>query len=95
MKASDTYYCNEDKCDDFTALLCNTIESESVHEVHAIIYNGRDRTARKLADWWDNHQQHDAEREAREATEAKDKQEREEVLNSLTSYQRAVLFPGE
>ena len=31
-----------------------------------VIYNGRDRMARKLADWWDDHKAMDAEREAKE-----------------------------
>ena len=89
--AAKNTYGDANRCDEFTKLLCGTIQGYPIHDVHAIIYNGRDAEARKLADWWDEHQIVDKRREKEEAKEA----ERQAVLDSLTPYQRAVLFPGE
>lgn len=94
-KAAKEYYGDPDKCDLFTALLCNAIEQCPVHEGHAVIYNGRKKKSRALADWWENHKEVDRKREEEEAQELADQTEREEVLNSLTDYQRAVLFPND
>lgn len=91
VKASKATYGDADHCDVLTALLCETIQTNSVHDVHAIMYNGRVKKARDLADWWEMHQEHDIKREAEDAMKA----ERQAVLDSLTPYQRATLFPGE
>jgi len=85
--AADNYYGDEDKCDEFTALLCNTIQTESVHDVHAIMYDGRKKKSRALADWWETHQIWDEEREAKENLD----KERQEVIDSLSDRQRALL----
>ena len=62
--AADEYYGAEDRVDEVVALLCTTIRGMTPKQVDAIVYNGKDETARKLADWWDEHQKADAIREA-------------------------------
>ena len=47
---------------DFTPDLCKLINGLSEFEVDQIIYNGRDPMSRRLADWWERHQQADKER---------------------------------
>ena len=74
--------------DDFLAsTLCNEIETSSVHDAHAIIYNARKKMSRKLADWWEDHQEEDAVRERKE----KEDRERDELLASLTPRQKQLL----
>ena len=86
--AAESYYGNSEKCDEFTALLCGTIQEDGkIHEMHAIVYNGRKKKARSLADWWDCHQEHDAKREAEEAKQA----EYEAEVAALTPKQKRIL----
>ncbi len=58
-EASKSTFGCRDKIHEFTELLCTTLRNmpENVQEV--VIYNGRDPEARKLADWWDKHQEAD------------------------------------
>ena len=86
-EAAKNAWNHMDKFDEMTAFLCETIQTESVHDVHAIMYNGRKAKSRALADWWEAHQKLD---EAREAAEARD-QKRQDVIDSLTDEQREVL----
>ncbi len=62
--AADEYYGAENRVHDLVAILCAFIRNMSPVELSDIVYNGRDATARKLADWWDDHQKADAIREA-------------------------------
>ena len=84
--ARDTYG-NKEKCDEFTALLCSTIQEHPASEIHDVIYDGTKKKSRRLADWWEHHQEVDAKRLAEEEHEA----ERQRVIDSLTPYQRATL----
>jgi hypothetical protein len=61
--AAKSIYGNREQLDCLTQLLCQGCE-ETPDEV---IYNGRDATARKLADWWDAHKEADAAKEDHEA----------------------------
>jgi hypothetical protein len=51
--------------------LCKTLGQLTPQQSDAIIYNGKDKMARKLADWWDEHQEADRERIKEEAKLAK------------------------
>ena len=57
------------ECDNLTKLLCSTIREMTEDQLDKFVYNGRDRDARELADWWDNHKEVDRKREQREARE--------------------------
>src|SRR5438552_10411770 len=50
-------------------LLCDTLRRLDAATRERLIYNAKDRTARDLADWWEDHQQADA-AEAAAASEA-------------------------
>jgi len=71
-----------------TAFLCETIEKlYLLSDVHAIMYNGRKKKSRALADWWESHKELDKKRSADEELE----KERKEVIDSLTPRQRNLL----
>lgn len=50
--------------DELTNMLCSTIRGLTPEQLEAIVYNGRDKNSRKLADWWDEHQEIDKKRES-------------------------------
>lgn len=66
VTASKEYYGNEPEVDTIVAGLCARIRAMPEDQLNTIVYNGRDATARKLADWWEEHQKADTKREAQE-----------------------------
>lgn len=62
-KWANAYY--ENHCNVVTPMLCEKILSLNEDELSQIVYNGRDKDSRKLADWWDEHDKFDRERNAR------------------------------
>ena len=48
--------------DKLTALLCKKIEDLTEEEKDKYLYDGKNSTSRKLADWWEKHQELDRER---------------------------------
>jgi len=64
LAASESVYGNESLLDSMTTELCALCKSIDP----SIIYNAHNRTARKLANWWEDHQEVDQikEREANE-----------------------------
>lgn len=86
-EAASSYYGNSGKVHELTALLCAvclTLDEE-------IIYNGRDRAARKLADWWDSHREADALREAALLEKEQRAKLRAEAMGKLTEEERDAL----
>ena len=65
-QTASNMYGSEKECDSLTAQLCSLIRSLSASESDRFIYNGRNANARKLADWWENHQEVDRLREEQE-----------------------------
>lgn len=49
----------EDHCDVVVPMLCRLIKGLSEEELDKVVYNGRDKDCRKLAEWWDNHKEWD------------------------------------
>ena len=64
--AKSTRYGNPGKLDEMTALLCATCKEMSVEDANRIIWNGKVKLARKLANWWEEHKAADDLREAKE-----------------------------
>jgi hypothetical protein len=65
--AVETYpKISRDELDKMTSLLCSTIKGLSKTELDDIVYNGRSKESRRLADWWDKHQEFDKLREEKE-----------------------------
>ena len=76
---------------DFVPQLCKAIRTMSPSQQEQIIYNARSRMARRLADWWEAHQEADRKREALEAAEARKKLIRRRALAKLTAGEREAL----
>lgn len=60
VKWSSAYY--ENHCDVVTPLLCAKINSLLPDELEKIVYDGRDKESRLLADWFDEHDSFDRKR---------------------------------
>lgn len=90
-KGANEYYGDTAALDANTAFLCNTIRGLSSDEQDRILYNGRNAEARKLADWWENHQEVDRKRLADEAREKKNKKLRASAVAKLTPAERKAL----
>jgi oligoribonuclease NrnB/cAMP/cGMP phosphodiesterase (DHH superfamily) len=76
-----TAYPNVTFLDDHTKLLCGHLKALSEEQANKIIWDGRKREARELAEWWERHQELDKEREFKEVAR-KD----EHFTNNLISY---------
>jgi hypothetical protein len=76
---------------DYTRDLCEILRSLSESDVDKIVYNARNAMARKLADWWEEHQEADRKREAKEAEEAKKEAIRKEALATLSDEAKDAL----
>lgn len=57
--AAKDIYCLEDKV---VPELCSLIRSFHKEDMDRIVYNGRDKTSRRLADWWEEHEKADKKR---------------------------------
>lgn len=49
----------ENHCNIVTPMLCEKIRGINEDELNQIVYNGRDKDSRRLADWWDEHNKFD------------------------------------
>jgi hypothetical protein len=74
--------------DDVVAKLCFKLSTLTKKQQSVIIYNGRDKTSRALADWWDEHQEADKERIEQEVKDSKD---RVAAIKKLTTRERKLL----
>lgn len=63
--------------------LCAFLRAMPQTKRDKLVYNGRNATARELADWWDAHQAADAAREAKEKAERRQAQARTRGLAKL------------
>ncbi len=94
VTASEEYYGAENRVDEIVAILCTTIRGLSDEQRDAIVYNGKDETARKLADWWDEHQKADAIREAAEAQAEADRKQAAALLDAVEKLKSYAFKPG-
>lgn len=72
-------------------MLCESLSGLSEKDQERIIYNAKDKTSRRLADWWEEHQEADKKRIEKELQKAKDDAERQVALAKLTPHERKLL----
>ena len=60
---SEAYYGNHRMLDTFTELLCSTLRSLSPEDFEKVVYNPRSYCSRRLADWWEDHDAFDKQRD--------------------------------
>lgn len=86
-QAANDAYCRTD----YVSHLCEQLTQMDVDTRHRVVYNAHDKTARRLADWWEEHQAADRQRLAREQTELRQQERYEQVIAKLSDEEIAVL----
>lgn len=89
--AARNVYGDTSRIDEHTALLCKLCKEMPEKDAERIIYNARSKDSRRLADWWENHQEVDKKREAEEAETARNAKLREAALAKLTDKEIRAL----
>lgn len=83
---------------DWVAQLCDQIHAMTDDQVNKIVYNGRDPMSRRLADWWDEHQEQDRIRREAEAQKRKmlefDDMSREDLVNEILKIRDIAVEKG-
>lgn len=74
-----------------TRFLCSTLKKMSKDQLDTIVYDGRIKEARDLADWWEEHQEMDRQREKEEGEKARLRKVKKDALAKLTLEERTVL----
>ena len=82
---------NVNRLDEATKILCSACRSLTEEEVEKYIYDGHNTEARRLAGWWDRHQEWDERRVAEEDAAKKKATLRERALNKLTPEEMQAL----
>ena len=91
-KAAKDYYGNVARLDEATKILCEHCRMLTEPEVEEYIYDSHNKTARKLAGWWERHQEWD-ERRVNEEDEVRRKIIlKERALKKLTKEEMEALF---
>ena len=86
-RAANDIYCRHD----YVPELCSAIRALTDEEMNRIVYDGRNPTARKLADWWDKHEEADRRREAAEAEERRRKEVADQAMAKLSAEELEAL----
>lgn len=81
VEVANHIYGSKTRLDEMVAELCGIIRDMTPDQLDRIVYNGRDPQSRKLADWWEEHERADRERE---------QAERESKLTELDDLNRRV-----
>lgn len=97
-KAAQNSYGVVDRLNESVTLLCSVVKGLNEEQAAEFIYDGRDKRARQLADWWEEHEIADAAREAKEKVQkeaARLKKElglkKQAILQKLTEEERQIL----
>ena len=85
--AADDVYCQLDLVPD----LCKLITNMNELQVNRVVYNAQNKQARKLADWWEEHQRADRKRIASEMKKIEKEALIESAMAKLTDSERAAL----
>ena len=86
-EAADMYASDERA----VTVLCDVLKGLDDSSLDRIVYNGRNKMARKLADWWDEHQEADRIRENKEALAETTKNLRRSGIARLSWAERVAL----
>lgn len=93
-KAAAYIYGDTLQLNSMTVLLCKTLRelaATDAEKFEQLVYNGRNKNSRQLAQWWEEHEAADLEREAEELAEAKRKRLVKSALAKLTDEEKAAL----
>lgn len=89
VNAAHDIYCRED----YVPLLCSLMKEieTDVALMDKIVYNGRSKMSRRLADWWGKHKEADRKRIAEEQADARRQNRYEQIVMNLSDEDIAVL----
>ena len=90
-KAAKDPYGNTERIDEAVRKLCALCEGMTEAQQNKIIYDGRIIGARRLADWWDEHQEFDEEQRIIEKEEKEWKTLRASALKKLNKAEKEAL----
>ncbi len=91
MRGAVDYYGNTRRLDEATKVLCATCRGLSPGQVEEFIYDAHNREARRLASWWERHQEWDERRVSEEEASRLDSKLRLQALNKLTNEEIRAL----
>lgn len=88
VEQSETMYSGEES---LVPELCKQMKKLSKKQLNEIVYDGKNPEARKLADWWDKHQEYDDLRKRKEAEDKKTKALIASAKKKLTASEKKAL----
>ena len=88
-KAAAKYYCEEERA---VPELCRHLTEMDPILREKLVYDGKSKQARKLADWWEAHQEIDRRREAREKEQLERERLKAQALSKLSKEERIALL---
>ena len=84
--AADDYYGNKDKLDEWTARLCQICGDLDEDQQSEYLYDGTIKSARRLADWWEDHQEQDRRRKEDEDSRRPTAEQLNRFANDLDEF---------
>lgn len=90
-KAANDYYGNPGMLNEMVVQLCELLTNLDDKTRDVIVYDGKDKQSRQLADWWDEHQAADKQRIAQEKLEKERKALIKQAKSKLTAKEIAAL----
>ena len=90
-EAADDYYGNQNRLDEATKMLCECLRSLKKKEIEKYVYDAHSENSRKLASWWERHQEWDARRVGEEKETRRNIILKERALRKLTNEEIEAL----
>jgi len=90
-KAANSYYGDTGKLHKMVVQLCDILTNMDEDIRDAIVYNAKDKQARQLADWWEEHQAEDRKRIAKENLDKENKELIKQAKSKLTKEEIEAL----
>ena len=90
-KISVDIYPTKEDADYAVSTLCSLMQGLSKRDLNKVAYDAKCKTSRRLADWWERHQEDDKERLAEVLRKRMTKAARASALKKLTAYERELL----
>jgi hypothetical protein len=85
IRINTTTYPNDERV---VPVLCALMQTLTKKQEDKIVYDGRNKNARNLANWWELHQEADKQREAGEKAEKQRQVVKDAALTKLTADER-------
>ena len=90
-EAAEDYYGNVRRLDEATAMLCDNCRRLQGEELETIVYDAHNTDARRLADWFERHQEWDRRRVAEEAESRRKIMLKDRAIQKLSVEEREAL----